>query len=317
MSHLAIFDSLNIAKQCRKYHLPLWQCPHFLVIVLGMVVIVSSLAIYFIGSGFSDNPELIVLIVLGVSAFLVVIGFSIIHSFERLADLARMKSEFISIVSHQLRSPLANLRWIIDLLISGKAGETTEKQVNYFQLLRESGQRMDDIVNDLLVVSRLENNEFPLKSEKGSLVEAARKTVDRLTPLALASNVKINFQAENNLPETCFDSLQIGQVIENLLSNAIRYISGQGSVDVGVKRSGDCISVEIKDNGIGIDAADQKYIFEKFFRGRNASGAQAQGSGLGLYIAKSIIEKSGGKIGFTSEINKGTTFWFTLPISTK
>ena len=116
----SVLDSLNLVQQCRKYNLPLWQCPQFLFLILGLIVIVSSLMVYFIGVKYSDNPELTALIVLVTAAFLVAVSFTVTHSFEKLAEVARLKTEFIGIVSHQLRSPLANLRWVIDLLISGK-----------------------------------------------------------------------------------------------------------------------------------------------------------------------------------------------------
>ncbi|MBI4359015.1 MAG: HAMP domain-containing histidine kinase [Candidatus Nealsonbacteria bacterium] len=314
MQPKTFWDSINISKQCHRYGLPLWQCPQFLFLVLGLVVITSSVAIYFIGLGHAEDPEIVVLIVLGLSAFLMIIGFSITQSFERLAEVARMKAEFISVVSHQLRAPLANLRWITDLLISGRVENVPEKQTNYLQILRENGQRMDELVSDLLTVSRIESNEFLFKKEKASLLELTQRTVNRLDSLARASNVEVKLSAEDNLPEAFFDPFQIGQVIENLLDNAIRYIKGRGCVNVVVSQKNNYLHLEVKDDGIGISREDQKYIGQKFFRGSNAFRHQSQGSGLGLYIAKAIIEKSGGKLGFKSEEGQGSTFWFTLPI---
>ena len=307
-------DSLNIAKQCKKYGLSLWQCPQFLFMVLGVVVISSSLATYFIGSRFSENPEMVVLIVLIVAAVLITIGFIITQSFERLAEVVRLKAEFISIVSHQLRAPLANLRWIIDLLISGKVEQVPEKQTNYLQILRENGQRMEGLVSDLLTVSRIESNEFLFKKEKASLAELVQKTIAWLDPLARASNVEVKLSLADNLPEALFDPFQIGQVVENLLDNAIRYTKGRGSVSVTINRKSNHLYFEVTDNGIGISPDDYKYIGQKFFRGRNAFRHQAQGSGLGLYIAKAIVEKSGGKLSFKSKEGEGSTFWFTLPL---
>ncbi|MDP2926716.1 MAG: HAMP domain-containing sensor histidine kinase [bacterium] len=309
-----LLDSLNIAKQCKKYGLSLWQCPQFLFLILGFVVITSSITLYFIGVGYAEDPEIVVLIVLGVSTLLMIIGFSITKSFERLAEVVRLKAEFISIVSHQLRAPLANLRWIIDLLISGKVEQVPEKQTNYLQILRENGQRMEELVSDLLTVSRIESNEFLFKKEKASLAELVQKTIARLDPLARASNVEVRLSAENNLPETLFDPFQIGQAIENLLDNAIRYTKGRGLVEVTLNKKNNGLYFEVVDNGIGIFPDDQKYIGQKFFRGGNAFRHQAQGSGLGLYIAKAIVEKSGGKLSFKSKEGEGSTFWFTIPI---
>ncbi len=307
-------DSINIAKQCRKYNLSIWQCPQFLFLILGLVVITSSLAIYFIGVHYSQDPEIVALIVLFVSAFLIMISFSIIKSFERLAEVARMKSEFVSIVSHQLRAPLSNLKWIVDLLISGKIERVSEKQTAYLQILRENSQRMEGLVSDLLIVSRLEANSLPFKNTKASLVKLVKSLILRVEPFTRASNVEIKLTVEENLPDIFFDYQRIEQAVGNILDNAIRYIKEKGNVEVILKKEGNRLCLEIRDNGIGIPKEDQKYIFQKFFRASNAITVQAQGSGLGLYIAKSIIEKSQGKVYFVSQEDRGSTFSFTLPI---
>lgn len=307
-------DSINIAKQCRKYNLSVWQCPQFLFLILGLVVIISSLAIYFIGIHYSDDPEVIALIVLFMSIFLIMVDFSIIKSFERLAEVARMKSEFVSVVSHQLRSPLSNLKWVVDLLISGKIESVSEKQSVYLQILRENSRRMEGLVSDLLIVSRIEADNLPFKIEKASLVELIKSLISRIESFAKASNIEIKLIIEENLPEFFFDYQKIEQAVNNILDNAIRYIKGNGKIEVILKKEANKLCLEIKDNGVGIPKEDQKYIFQKFFRASNASKIQAQGSGLGLYIAKSIIEKSGGKIYFVSRENEGSVFTINLPI---
>ena len=310
---LPVPDSVNFVKQCKKYGLSLWQCPQFLFLILGTIVIVSSLAIYFIGTHYSEDPEIVVLIILIVAVFLMIVGYSITRSFERLAEVARMKSEFISIVSHQLRAPLSNLRWTIDLLMSGRIAQVSEKQIIYLGMLKENSQRMEGLVSDLLTVSRLEADDFSFNSKKASLVELTKKLISRFEPFARASNIEIKLIVKEDLPEIFFDPLQIEQVISNLLDNATHYIKGKGLVEIRLERKGELVYFEIKDNGIGIPKADQKYIFQKFFRSENALKNQAQGSGLGLYIAKAIIKKSRGKIDFVSEEGRGSTFWFTLP----
>ena len=127
-----IRNQLDIISQCRQYGLPLWQCPQFLFIVLGIVIIVATLASYLIGARFINEPELVALIVLIVTAFLFVISFIITKSFEKLAQVSRMKSEFINIVSHQLRSPLTNIKWTFEVLTSKEFEVPKEKQEEYF-----------------------------------------------------------------------------------------------------------------------------------------------------------------------------------------
>ncbi len=308
-------DSINLPKQCRKYGLSLWQCPQFLFLILCLVVIISSIAIYFIGVRYTQDPEIVVLIVLGVAAFIIIIAYSITRSFERLADVARMKSEFISIVSHQLRSPLASLKWTIDLLMSGKISQSQEKQLTYLQALKENTQRMVNLVSDLLVVSRLETDNLPSKKEPVEIDSFVRNIVSAFLPLSKASNVEIKTSFPPDLPQILSDCSQLSLIIENLLDNSIRYIKSKGLVEVRAEKRSGSLYLEFKDNGIGVSADDQKYIFQKFFRGENALRQQAHGSGLGLYIAKAAVRKLGGKIGFISQEGKGSVFWVTLPIS--
>ena len=314
MKFKEILQQLNIFAQCKKYGLSLWQCPQFLFLVMGVIIILSSLAIYLIGLYFIEDPLMVALIVLLATGSLFVIAAIITRSFERLAEANRMKSEFVSIVSHQLRSPLSNLKWTIELLMSGRLGKIEERQIEYFSILKENSGRMQELVSDLLIVSRIETAKLPLKEEFFSLEELTKKMMREFEVLAKSSNIEIKMMAEKDLPKTLADPSQISLVIENFLDNAIRYIVGSGKIAIKIGKKNKDFYFEVKDTGVGIPKEDQKYIFKKFFRSSNILKHQTQGSGLGLYISKSIIEKSKGKIGFQSQENKGSTFWFTLPI---
>jgi signal transduction histidine kinase len=312
-----ILSQLNIFAQCKKYGLPLWQCPQFLFLVMGIAIDITAIVTYLLGTRYVEDPSFVALIVLLLSVLLLTLSFTIIRSLERIAEANRMKSEFISIVSHQLRSPLSNLKWSIELLMSGRLGEIKGKQKEYFRILADNTERMGELVSDLLTVSRIEQGRLPLQKTEFSLVELTKKIVEKYRPYALASNVEIDFQAEESLPRVIADLSQVKSVIENLLDNAVRYIKGGGEVKIKIEKEDKKLLFEIKDTGVGIPQKDQKHIFQKFFRSMNVLKYQTQGSGLGLYIAKSIIEKSGGKINFKSQEGKGSTFYFTLPILTK
>jgi len=314
MSFKEISAQLNAIGQCRKYGLSIWQCPQFLFLLMGLIIIVSALAIYAIGLRYIEEPEMVALIVLIISAILMAIAMIITRSFERLAEANRLKSEFVSVVSHQLRSPLSNLKWATELLMSGKITKVSEKQSEYFKILKENNDRMQNLISDLLTVSRIEQGRLPLQKKEISLLDLVKEIIKGLDVFAKASNVEVVFQPKDSLPKVLADPSQARLVIENILDNAIRYTKEKGKVEVTLTKKGKNLYFEVKDKGVGIPQEEQKYIFQKFFRSENVLRHQTEGSGLGLYIAKSIIEKSGGKIGFRSQENVGSTFWFSLPI---
>lgn len=197
-------------------------------------------------------------------------------------------------------------------MMSEKFGETHEKQIEYFKIIQENNTRMEGLISDLLTVSRIEQGSFFLKKTEINLKEMTEKVIKDAEVFSQASGVKVNFQAEENLPFIIGDSFQIRLVIENILNNAIRYSKGGGEIKIKLLRKDSDLYFEIKDNGIGIPKEDQKHIFEKFFRASNILKHDTQGSGLGLFIVKSIILKSKGKIGFKSQEGEGSTFWFKL-----
>ncbi len=310
----SILEQLNIPKQCRRNGLSLWQCPQFLFVLMGFIICATALGSYFIGTRYVADPPLMAVIVLFITGFLFVIAVLIIRSFERLAEANRMKSEFVSVVSHQLRSPLSNLSWSVDFLVSNNFGKILEEQKEYFNILEENIKRMNELVSDLLIVSRIQSTDLPLNREEFAPEQNIHRAISEFKSFAEASNVKIKLEAEENLPKIFADSRQFDQIIKNFIDNGIKYSKGGGEIKISVKKQGKNLYFEIKDNGIGIPEEDQKYIFQKFFRSKNVLTHETQGSGLGLFIAKSAIERSGGKVGFKSQLNKGTVFWFTLPI---
>ena len=309
-----IFSQLSLREQCRKYSLPIWQCPQFVFVLMGVIVIISALFTYAVSFKYIDDPLLIALIVLLISWILLIMGYVITHAVEKLADAARLKMEFLTIMTHQLRAPFANLRWVIDLLVSERIGSIPDDQKEYFDILKENSQRLEELINKIITVSKIETGQFPLDKKPFSLKELVQKVVKSSRAFAEASNVKVKMNLQENLPDVLGDKSRIREVVENFLDNAIKYTKNKGEVEVSLLRKGKYIRFEVKDSGVGIPEEDQKYIFQKFFRSKSALKHQTQGSGLGLFIAKSIILSHKGKIGFTSKEGKGSTFWFSLPI---
>lgn len=321
---MKILKQLNIIEQCKKTGLPLHQCPQLVFMIMGIVIIGTMLFTYAIGTKWVDDPETVALIISIITTILLMLSFAITQSFERIAEASRMKTEFINIVSHQLRSPLTNLKWATDFLKSETSKKLNDSESEYFTVLEENCARMNQLVNDLLTVSRIEQKQLKENKETVSLPELLKSIVDGTNAFAIASNVKVKTKINEKIPEISCTSSHVKTVFENLINNAIRYCSindsgdkkHQGLVEIQLDIKNNKIYFEIKDNGVGIPAKDQKFIFTKFFRAKNILKHQTQGSGLGLFIVKAIIGRMGGKVGFMSQTNKGATFWFTLPIKT-
>lgn len=314
---LKIFD---ITAECRRYGLGSWQCPNSLFLVMGAIIIAAMIITYFIGIHFIE-PELVVVVVSIVTIILLIIGHSLVNSFTRIAEANRMKSEFVSIVSHQLRSPLSVLKWSLDLLIGKRLGDFNAKQKEYLEIISDSNVKMIKLVNDLLNVNRIEQGRFSMQFKPFSIEELIIDVVKDLNVLAQAHNVQIYFKNKKNLSDVYTDPDKIRMVIQNLVDNAIKYSKKEGGlVEISVdkdEKNPKMLKIRVKDNGIGIPSMVQKQVFGKFFRGDSLVKQKVEGTGLGLFIAKGIIKISGGEIGFTSQEGKGSTFWFTLPIAKK
>ncbi len=303
-------------KECKRYQIPLYQCPSFLFFILGLMTIFSILASYFIGTKIIDNPLIVALICLFLALFLLILSYFATKTFEVLAETNRIKSEFIHLASHQLRTPITNLKFAIEILMSGKKGKIEPEQLEYFQILKENVLRMGDLTKDLILVSKIESGNFELKKEEFDFSELVENTIKEFSNFAKAHNVNLKYFSEKDLPKIHGDKDRIKNVIEILLDNAIKYSKkGESIVEIKVYKKNKKICFEIKDEGIGIPQKEQKHIFEKFFRASNVPKNEIPGTGLGLFIAKSIVERSGGKINLKSEEGKGTTVSFTLPLS--
>ena len=305
---------LDIIGQCKRYGLSLWQCPQFLFIVMGLFIILVSIVSYLIGAHYIVSSEIVIFVVLTVTSILFIISFIITRSFERLAEASQMKSEFINIVSHQLRSPLTNIKWTFEVLASEEFKVPAEKQEEYFVNVKENIARMVELIDDLLIVSKIEQGSFSMTKREISLEGLIKDLVERYKVFAEASRIKLNFYSQENLPKVLADPSFLKIVTENLIDNAIRYTKGGGIVEIKLIKEKGKVLFAIKDSGVGIPQEEQKYIFQKFFRAENISKERTRGSGLGLYVCKSILDKLGGQIWFKSQLGKGTTFYFRLPI---
>lgn len=232
-------------------------------------------------------------------------------------EIEKMKSEFVSITSHQLRTPLTVMGWELEMMNKGFFGEFSEKQKVEMEKLTNSHIHMLDLVNDLLDASRIDAGRLELRLENVQLDDIIKNSIDNVSGLAAKKMIKLSApKFRKSLPFVNVDSLKISEVIQNLIENAVKYTSDGKKVDVryGVSKDNNFVVFSVKDQGIGIPLKDQKRMFTKFFRADNAIKTKKTGTGLGLYIAKNIVNQLKGDIWFESKEKKGTTFYLKLPI---
>lgn len=300
-------------RDCRDYRVPLRECPSFLFLMLGMSTIVAMIATHLLALRYTDEPELSVFVVIGVAVLFLLVGHSIVSSFRRLAEANVVKSEFVSIASHQLRTPLTSIKWAGAML----AGGQTHNAEFCLDIIQDNTERMIMLVNDLLDANRIESGTLAVQKEKIQLEAVVKKVIDALARMAQASNIRLEFQNPSaTFSPILADARRIEMVVQNLIDNAIRYTPGKGTVTVRMEEKDRRIFCFIQDTGVGVPATDQKRIFQKFFRSANALKYQTGGTGLGLFIARAIVELFDGDIGFQSQEGKGSTFWFSLPVTT-
>lgn len=312
--------SLNIVAECRGMHLGLWSCPPFLFVIIGTINISAILFSYSIASRHIDDPAVIVVIASAVAVSIFIIGHSVVRGFAKIAEANRFKSEFIAMLSHQLRSPLSIFKWSLDALARQPAfkNDAGESAASYLAALSENAEKMIGIINILLEVSRIESGNMILRRDPVKLEVLTDEVVHSFSAYARASNIALDYASPLRIAPAIGDAEKIKMVIENLIDNAIRYSSGGGRVVVTV-RPYDSSMVEwrIEDGGRGIPAGEQRHIFKKFFRSAGAASRETRGWGLGLYIARYIVNALGGEIGFRSVEGQGALFWFRLPICHK
>lgn len=315
---VAFSKKINFIAECRELRWGLWQCPPFLFLVMGFITIISMVATYVLASRYIDEPEIAALIVIFVTILFLVIGNVIINGFNRIAETNRMKSEFISLISHQLRSPLSIFKWTLDVLERDfRRIDHAPEEDNFLKTLRTTSEGMIGLVNSLLEMSRIEAQTFALRNDVFSLEKVTRDIMENFMKYAEASNIALALEVSGNLPTVRSDKDRVAIVVQNLVDNAIRYSKKTSTVSIKINSENSFIRWSIHDQGIGIPVPQQKQIFQKFFRADNIKESQANthGSGIGLYIAKEIINASGGQIGFDSREGGGTMFWFTLPVA--
>ncbi len=227
----------------------------------------------------------------------------------------RTKSEFLANMSHELRTPLNSIIGFSQLLEDQRSGELTEKQARYISNVLNSGTHLLELINDVLDISKVELGEMELHVQKINVPSFFDEVKTLIKPLAAKKSIRLKVNLENEYPDMYADSVKLKQIIYNLLSNAIKFTPEKGNVDINAKLIENNLQVCVSDTGIGISENDQKFIFDPFRQADSASNRKYGGTGLGLALTKQFVELHGGIIKVESEIGKGSTFTFTIPIN--
>jgi PAS domain S-box-containing protein len=240
---------------------------------------------------------------------------AICHDITQRKEVDRAKTEFVSLASHQLRTPLSAIRWYSEMLMSKYVGQLNEKQMQYLKEIYQGNLRMIELVNALLNVSRIDLGTFAIEPEPMSLTETCESVLAELLPQITLKGQTVT-KIFDTAPSTYYGDPKLMRIIfQNFLSNSVKYTQAGGSIEVEIATREADLYIRVSDNGYGIPKEQHNKIFEKLFRADNVRQKDTEGTGLGMYIVKAIVDSSGGRIWFDSEENKGTTFHVLLPIA--
>jgi len=231
-----------------------------------------------------------------------------------LRELDRQKTDFMNAASHQLRTPLSVIHWSLSMIV--EEAERLDIKPEHKELLQESlnsTRRMVDLVNDLLDISRIEQGRKQLAWKKANFAVVCQQLVAALQPLATKKNLQLTYEKIGTIDDSFLDEKSFYQVVNNFVDNAIKY-TAEGWVKVTCQQHGTNVQIRISDSGIGMSAEEKKDLFTRFSRGDEAQKMFPNGSGLGMYVANTLLIQHGGKIEVDSEKGKGTTFTLTVPI---
>jgi signal transduction histidine kinase/CheY-like chemotaxis protein len=233
--------------------------------------------------------------------------------YERTKELDRLKSEFVAVVSHEVRTPLTSIKGSLELLGDVRFYQLPAPQRELLGICQANTERLISLINDILDFSKLEASKFTLNIEHSDVTKIVTEAVENIRSLASMRNVAIDIHVEGTVGTVEADSMRVGQVVTNLLGNAIKFSPERSRVEIWARGEEEQVTISVRDHGKGISPADMSRLFQKFGQLDSSNTRKAGGTGLGLVISKGIVEQHGGRIWVDSEIGEGSTFSFTLP----
>jgi len=231
---------------------------------------------------------------------------------ERMLD--KLKSDFISIAAHQLRTPLSAIKWAIKMVLDGDAGKLNKDQANILYKGYYSNERIINLINDMLDVSRIEEGRLDYSFTYEDFNDILSMALINYDKKISTKKLNVVVKKPDQMPKIYIDKDKMGMAFKNILENAVEYTPDKGTINIDIEIGLEFITISVKDNGVGIPRVDLEKVFSKFFRASNVIRMQTDGSGLGLFIVKNIIKKHNGDIVLNSEEGKGTELTITLPI---
>lgn len=239
-----------------------------------------------------------------------------LHDLTRERTFDKIKQEFVAITAHQMRTPLTEVRWSLEMLLAGDLGKLPKLQKEMIVRSFSSNERMIKLVDDLLHCAKIEHIYGPVKKEPIDLIKLVKDSTWLLKKEARKRKLRIEVEKpETAIPEIRGDERAVRSIVANVLHNALIYTPAGGVISISFRKGRKSASVIIRDTGIGIPPDEHGMIFNKFFRAKNAMKTETDASGLGLYIAKRLVDRHGGELTFTSQLNKGSTFTISLPVT--
>lgn len=231
---------------------------------------------------------------------------------EKLKTMDETKDEFISMASHQLRTPLTSVKGYVSMVLEGDAGPLNDMQRKLLEQSFTSSQRMVFLIADLLNLSRLKTGKFVIEAHPTNLADVIESEVEQLSETAAGRNLKLVYERPEDFPTLMLDETKIRQVIMNFIDNAIYYTPAGGKIEISLTETAKTVEFAVKDDGIGVPPSEQPHLFTKFYRAKNAQQARPDGTGLGLFMAKKVIIAQKGALIFKSTVGKGSTFGFSF-----
>ncbi|MDZ7612083.1 MAG: HAMP domain-containing sensor histidine kinase [Candidatus Moranbacteria bacterium] len=297
-------------EESKRYGIPFWKLPDFLLLAMAFINIVMMILTYYWVERLVEDPREAVFIVAFEAALILIVGNVIAESSKKVISNYKLKEEFIDLISHQVRTPLTNIKWNLELLQKKK----TKQQEKYVMRLADSVEKMTSLVNDFVYLSRLDQSKKEINREKIKLNDFIEEIAKDNRLYAKLKRIKI----ETDIPrkKICImaDKKKLSIVLNNLIDNAVKYSYEKSQVKVSLKKDERRAIIEVEDHGCGVGKKEKEKIFEKFYRSEQARKMASDGTGVGLYVAKTLTEEMSGKMRFESQKDEGSVFFVSFPL---